>query len=227
MPGDPYVVYNSKLNFENAVHYIVNYQIIKNNRIFRIEAYYKDYRNLVKFDSLYLPKAETYTNSGKGYAKGIDIFLRDNSFKNHEYWISYSFIDTQRNYRDYPCEATPDFVSNHNVSVVYKYFISKLSSQIGFTYKFASGRPYYNPVNPVFLGDKTKSYNDLSFNISYLTNLWGKFTIVYFSAGNILGFDNVFGYTYSNVPDSNGSYSSYAVKPGAKRFLFLGIFISI
>ncbi len=227
MPDDPFVQYNPNLKFEKAMHYILNYQFIKNKRIFRVEAYYKDYNRLVKYDSLYSPKAETYNNNGKGYARGVDVFWRDNSFKNQEYWISYSYIDTKRNYRDYPVETTPQFVSNHNLSVVYKYWIQKISSEIGFTYKFASGRPFYNPMNPDFLADRTKAYNDLSFNISYLTNLWGKFTIVYFSAGNILGFDKVFGYTYSSVPDGSGKYNSYPVKPGAKRFLFLGIFISL
>ncbi|MBC8487116.1 MAG: TonB-dependent receptor [Bacteroidetes bacterium] len=226
-PNDHYLEFNRDLSFEKATHYILNYQIIKNNRTFRIEVFYKDYKNLVKYDSLYLYDPSAYNNFGKGYARGIDIFWRDNSFGNHDYWISYSYIDTKRNYRDYPVSATPTFVSNHNLSVVYKHYISKISSQIGMTYRFASGRTYINPNNPDFLSDKTKAYNDLSFNLSYLTNLWGNFTIVYFSVNNILGLDNVFGYQYSLTPDSNGNYNSFAVTPGAKRFLFLGIFISL
>jgi hypothetical protein len=226
-PNDHYLMFNSGLRFEQASHYLLNYQFVKNNRVFRIEFYYKDYQHLVKYDSLYLAKADIYTNDGNGYAKGVDIFWRDNSMGNHDYWISYSFLDSKRNYKDYPVNAVPEFVSNHNLSVVYKYFISKISSQIGFTYKLGSGRTYYNPSNPVFLGDKTKPYQDLSFNISYLTELWDKFTIVYFSLGNVLGFDNNFGYRYSLYPDSQGNYSSVPVKPGAKRFVFLGVFIPI
>ncbi|MBN2174125.1 MAG: TonB-dependent receptor [Bacteroidales bacterium] len=226
-PGDYYVIFNKNLDYEAARHFILNYQIIKNNRTFRIEGYYKQYRNLVKFDSLYLPVESTYNNDGNGYARGIDIFWRDRSFASHDYWISYSYIDTKRNYKDYPVAAMPTFVSNHNLSVVYKYYISKITSQIGFTYRFASGRPYYNPANPDFLSDRTKAYNDLSFNISYLTELWDNFTIVYFSVSNIPGFDNVFGYRYSLSPDSNGNYNSYAITPGATRFVFLGVFISL
>lgn len=226
-PRREYLVYTNELNNEQASHYILNFQMNKNNRIFRIETYYKDYKNLVKFDSLNSPYTSAYSNEGKGYAKGVDLFWRDNSFSNIDYWISYSYVDSKREYRDYPKMATPYFVSNHNLSVVYKHFLPKISSQIGMTYKYASGRPYYNPGNPKFMSDRTKAYNDLSFNFSYLTSIWDNFTIVHFSIGNVFGWEQSFGYRYSLNPDSAGNYESYEIEPGAKRFLFLGVFISI
>jgi hypothetical protein len=226
-PQRDFLLYTNNLEFESSTHYIANYQIIKNKRTFRAEVYYKDYIDLVKYDSIYLPDPVTYNNRGKGYARGIDLFWRDKSFTNIDYWISYSYIDTKRDYRDFPVSATPAFVSDHNLSVVYKHFIPGISTQIGLTYRFASGRPYFNPANPDFLSDRTKSYNDLSFNLSYLTDIWDNFTIIYISVGNILGIDQTFGYRYSLSPDSNGNFDAYEIKPGAKRFLFLGIFISI
>ena len=226
-PLNDYLIFNHHLGFEKATHYIVNYQLMKNRKTFRIEAYYKDYGKLVKYDSLYNPQPAGYNNNGKGYARGIDIFWRDDSHGNIDYWISYSWIDTERNYRDYPEMATPTFVSDHNLTIVFKNYIPAITTQLGVTYKLASGRPYYNPENPEFLGDRTKIYNDLSFNLSYLTNLWDHFTIVHFSMGNVLGSDHTFGYRYSLNPDSQGEYNSIAIKPGAKRFVFLGIFVSI
>jgi outer membrane cobalamin receptor len=226
-PENNYLVYNRNLNFEQAAHYILNYQIIKNKRIFRIEAYYKDYKNLVKYDSLYLPVSESYKNNGKGYAKGIDLFWRDNSHGNIDYWISYAYIDSKRLYKDYPVLATPTFISDHNLTVVIKNYLPLIRTQVGLTYKLASGRPYYNPTNPQFLADRTKIYNDLSFNFSYLTHLWDHFTIVHFSVSNVLGSDHTFGYRFSLDPNEQGEYDSMAIKPGAKRFLFLGIFVSI
>ncbi len=226
-PQKNYLLFTDNLNFESAKHFMLNYQLVKNKRTFRIEAYYKDYDRLVKYDSLYKPDPASYNNNGTGYARGIDLFWRDNSMNNIDYWISYSYIDTERNYQDFLSTATPIFVSDHNLSVVYKHFIPKIASQVGLTYKFASGRPYYNPENPEYLADRTKTYNDLSFNISYLTSLWDNFTIVYFSVGNILGLEQTFGYRYSLNPDSSGNYESYEIKPGAKRFVFLGVFISI
>lgn len=226
-PRQEYLLFTRELNFESAHHYILNYQINKNNRTFRIEAYYKDYVDLIKYDSLYLPDPGSYSNTGNGFAKGIDVFWRDNSFSNIDYWISYSYIDTERNYQNFVSTATPYFVSNHNLSVVYKHFIPQISSQLGLTYKFASGRPFYNPENPDFLSDRTQSYNDLSLNFSYLTSIGKHFTIVHFSVGNVFGWDQTFGYRYSLKPNENGNYESYEIKPGAKRFLFLGVFISI
>lgn len=226
-PQVNYLLFTSSLDYENADHYILNYQYVKDRRTFRIEGYYKKYHNLVKYDSLYITNPTKYNNQGNGYAKGIDVFWRDNSFANIDYWISYSYLDSERDYQDFVKMATPIFVSNHNLSVVYKHYISKISSQFGFTYRFASGRPYFNPENPDFLSDRTISYNDLSFNISYLISIKDNFTIVYLSVGNVFGWNQTFGYRYSLQPDNNGNFSAYEIKPGAKRFLFLGIFISI
>jgi hypothetical protein len=143
-----------------------------------------------------------------------------------DYWISYSYIDTERNYKDFIKMATPTYVSNHNLSVVTKYFVPKITTQFGLTYSFASGRAYYNPNNSEFLKDKTKAYNDVSFNLSKLAWIKGNFTVIYVSISNILGFDNIFGYHYSSQPAIDGKYPAYAIKPGAKRFYFIGMFIS-
>jgi hypothetical protein len=227
-PQNNYLVFNNDLDFESASHYIFNYQLIKNDRVFRIEAYYKKYHGLVKYDSLHSQNPESYNNTGNGYAKGIDVFWRDNkTINNVEYWISYSFIDTERNYLDYPESATPTFVSTHNLSTVVKWYVPILHTQFGATYSFSSGRTYFNPNNPDFLSDKTGSYNNLSLNVSYLTNIFKKFTIIYFSVGNIFGVENIYGYHYSTKPNTEGVYKSFPVKSGAKRFVFLGVFISI
>jgi len=227
-PEDEYLRFNHSLDYERADHYIVNFQHTVDDRIFRVEAYYKNYRSLVKYDSLHSPDPLSYNNRGKGYARGIDVFWRDNkSITFLEYWISYSYIDTKRDYMYYPVMATPAFVSNHTASLVVKYFIPKINCQVGGSYTFATGRTYYNPNSEGFLTDRASNYNDLSLNLSYLTHLWKQFTIVYFSVSNVLGADNVFGYQYSLKPDSQGIYDSRPVVPGAKRFWFLGVFVSL
>lgn len=227
-PENDYLRFNRSLDYERAAHYILNYQIMKNRRVFRAEIYRKKYDNLVKFTELNAPDPAGYTNTGDGYAQGIDLFWRDQAtFSNIDYWISYSFLDTERDYRDYPRAAVPAFASRHNLSFVFKYWVGKLSTQFGGTYSFASGRTYFNPNSDKFLSDKTKPYNDLSLNASYLTEIFGKFTIVHLSASNVLGFDNIFGYHYQTSPGSDGSYPSYSVKQWAKRFWFVGVFISI
>ena len=76
-PLNEYLIYNNRLKSEKADHYIINYQLTKNSRIFRVEAYYKNYSGLVKYDSLYAIASVAYNNGGSGYAKGIDLFYRD------------------------------------------------------------------------------------------------------------------------------------------------------
>ncbi len=208
------------LSSEKAQHYILNYQHIDNNRTFRIETYYKCYNDLVKVSS-----NGQLNNSGNGYARGVELFWRDKqSLKYLDYWISYSFLDTRRNYLNFPNSAIPSFASKHNFSLVGKYFITKIKSQLGATLSFASGRPYQNPNEDVFNGGKTKPYQDLSFNWSYLPK---PYLIIYLSCTNLLGYDNIFGYEFSTVKNADGMYSSRAIRQAAPRFLFLGIFITL
>ena len=224
-----YLLQGYRPGFQQAVHYIINFQRIKNDRTFRIEAYYKSYNQLIhEISAAYDPNQYRFyfspvDNSGKGYAKGFDIFLRDKkSIPNCEYWISYSFIDTKRLYLNFPVTATPDFVSPHNLNVITKYFINKIQTNISLSYFYASGRTYYNPGNPVFLGDKAPDYQNLSLSISYLTNIKKMFTVIYLSVDNMTDRHNISGYRYS--PD--GSYR-YPVVPATYRTIFFGINMSL
>ncbi|HFA51956.1 MAG TPA: TonB-dependent receptor [Bacteroidetes bacterium] len=215
--------FGTNLNYEKADHYLINYQILGKKRTFRIEGYYKTYDNLVKQENF------TTNNSGNGHARGFDIFYRDKggTLKKADFWISYSFLDTERDWREFPQAATPTFASRHNASIVYKQWLPKITSSIGFTYSYASPRPYNDPNTDGFNEGRTPAYHDLSFNISYLTNIKRHFTVLYASVNNIPGFKNKFGYRYSNTPNDDGTYTGIAVKPAAKRFFFVGCFISI
>ena len=217
--------YAQYLTSERASHYILNYQFKKNRQTFRVDAYYKNYDNLVKFDTQNIQYNSVFNNNGTGYAKGIDVLWRDEkNIKNLEYWVSYSYIDTKRDYRNFTEKVTPNFVADHNLSVVTKYWINDLKSQIGFTNNFAAGRPYNNPNETKFMNSKTKSYNNLSFNWAYLLTTQ---KILYLSVSNVLGTQNVFGYEYANTPDSNGNYNRRAITPTADRFFFVGFFWTI
>ena len=224
-PKQDFLKYTSNLDSEKASHYILNYQFSKDKQTFRAETYLKQYDNLVKFDTQNAQFNSVFDNSGTGYAKGLDLFWRDGkNIKNLEYWLSYSYIDTKRDYRNFPNKVTPNFVADHNLSFVTKYWINDWKSQIGFTHSFASGRPYNNPNEIQFMNGKTKSYNNLSFNWAYLLTTQ---KILYFSVSNMLGTRNVFGYEYANNPDVNGIYNRRAIIPTADRFFFIGFFWTI
>ena len=182
-----------------------------------------------------MPVSSSYTaynNSGDGYAKGLDVFFRDKkTVKNLDYWISYSYIDTKRNYNNYPNLLQPNFAANHNASIVTKRFFTEIKSGFNLTYSWASGRPYYNiqtDVNSKYYvaeQGKAKSYNNLSFSAEWVPSV-GKenaksFIVLFASINNLLGANNVFGYNYSY----NGN-SRQPVTPTSKRFYFIGCFIS-
>ncbi|MCB0705015.1 MAG: TonB-dependent receptor [Saprospiraceae bacterium] len=224
-PENEWLRYQPKLGYEKSTHLMLNYQIIRDDYIFRVEAYHKKYDALVHF-----PKSEPWLsqNDGDGYATGLDLYFRDRkTIKNGDYWISYSYLKTEREYLDFPEAAAPRFASPHNLSVVYKHWLPKWTTYLGFTYSFSSPRSYDDPNTVVFNDRQTAAYHDLSFNASYLTQLFGQFTVLYVSASNVLGIEQSFGERFSSTPDSNGEFASIAVRPPAKRFLFVGLFISI
>ncbi len=217
--------YTTTLEPEKSSHYILNYLYQNNGRTFRAEGYYKTYDNLIKFDTEFAEFDSNFNNTGDGYATGVDIFWRDNkSIKNLEYWASYSYLDTERNYKNYPNKATPNFAATHNLSLVTKYWISDWKSLLSTTYNFASGRPYNDPNTGVFQNQKTKTFNSLNFSWAYLIS---QQKILYFSVSNVLDFDNVFNYQYSNTPNANGDFARRAIKPNADQFFILGFFWTI
>ena len=217
--------FDQNLGLEKTSHYILNYQYLKNGKTFRVEAYYKDYDNLIKFNTE-LPQFDSqFDNTGDGYAAGLDLFWRDNrSVKNLDYWISYSYLDTERNFRNFVETATPNFAPTHNFSLVTKYWVDKLKSQVGVSYNFATGRPYENPNTPGFLNERTRTFNNLSINWAYLID---QQKILYFSVNNVLGFNNISDYQYANTPNADGIFDRRAITPPADSFFFVGFFWTI
>lgn len=227
-PGNEFTYWTRDLNFERADHYLANYTWSRKNRTFRTEAYYKNYGSLVRFfaDSLSANGLD-YDNTGSGFATGVDLFWRDQkSIRNGDYWISYSFLDTERLFRDFPVASTPYFASKHNFSVVYKHFLSSIRMSVGASYNYSSGRTFRTPGDieqPAnFQSETTPDFHLLAANLSYLTTIKNNFTVIFFSMNNVLGRNNVFGYRFS--PD--GQYRM-PVNPAQKRSIFLGMFISI
>jgi len=220
------LIYTNSLGYTKATHYIANYQRSVDNRIFRVEGFYKKYDDLVK-------SFPYYNNNGTGYAKGVELFLRDKkTFKNIDYWISYSYLDTKRDYLNYPQELEPNFAAHHTASVVMKRFITKWKAGFNVTYSFATGRPYYNfmydnVADKYAIADqgRTKNYNNMGFSAEYLPNLGNKnaktFIVLFASMTNVLNQTQIYGYNYSY----NG-LNKQPVLPPAQRFYFIGMFLS-
>lgn len=225
-PLDDYLKFSTSVHQEKAEHYIVNFQHKTKGRLLRAETYFKKYDELVKIinpSEFYLPSA--YDNSGDGYAYGLDLFYKDSkSIKNGTYWVSYSYLDSKRNFRDYPEEAIPSFVSQHNVSFVYKHWIPKIKTMFSGTYNFNSPRRFNNPNTPEFNNELGKAYQSLNLSVSYLHR---QNIIFYTALSNAFGYKNVYGQQYSNTPNEFGEFNSREIRPASDRFFFLGCFITL
>ncbi|MES2328478.1 MAG: TonB-dependent receptor [Bacteroidota bacterium] len=218
-PENTYLYATTNFGYTKATHYIINY--IKNTALqtFRVEAFYKKYQDLVK-------TYPAYNNDGSGYAKGIELYWRDKkTIKNLDYWISYSYLDTKRDYLNYPTQMQPNFAADHTASLVMKRFVTQWNTGFNFTYTYATGRPYYLLVKngtKYNIADqgKTIDYNTLGFSLNYLQNMGKAYGVIVFSMTNVLNSNQVFGYNYGHDGHKE------AITTAAPRFIFLGLFLS-
>ena len=224
---------NPSLGFAKAAHYVLQWQRVSKIGLFRTELYYKQYHNLYKTAPNTFGTAVAANNNGTGYAKGFELFWRDKkTIKDLDYWVSYSYLDTKRNYLNFPTAITPNFAANHTASVVAKKFITKWKTGFNASYSIASGRPFYNialdnSTNKFAIKEqgKTINFNSLSLSANYLPNLGkqGKktFSVVVLSVSNVLGQKQIFGYNFSSINDNK-----VAITQPYKQFVFVGWFLS-
>ena len=223
----------ASLNYSKATHYILQYQKISSLRTFRVEAFYKQYDDLYKTARNNIGRDLAADNNGFGYARGLELFWRDKkTIKNVDYWISYSYLDTKRDFLNYPTAIQPSFSTNHTAAFVFKRFVLPWKTQFNLSYNFATGRPYYRIAydtvqKKYYTSDagKTINYNSMSFSVNYLPNIGKKnprtFAVWVLGINNVLGQNQVFTYNYSN----DGKRKEAVTSP-SKRFVFIGCFLS-
>lgn len=232
-PERKYLPSMASLDYSRAAHYILQYQKISNKQTFRIEAFYKKYNDLYKTSFSPTGREIATNNNGYGDAKGVELFWRDKkTFKDVDYWISYSYLDTKRDFLNFPTAITPSFAANHTAALVVKKFVLPWKTGFNLSYNFATGRPYYhfaydNAQGKYIISDagRTINYNSMSFSVNYLPGI-GKtnpkvFTVWVLGINNVLGQNQVFSYNYNN----DGSRKVALTAP-SKRFIFLGCFLS-
>jgi hypothetical protein len=220
-PANDFLYQSKQLDFSNATHYILNYTRKANNRFFRAEIYYKQYRHLVK-------TWPALNSNGDGYAQGIELFWRDKkSIKNLDYWITYTYLDTKRNFLNYPYQLRPSFAAPHTTTVAIKKFFQDISTSVNVSWAMAAGRPYYNiGYNGISDQGTTNMYNTVNLHVAYLCSFfknrkWKDFSGVAMGINNITGTRQVFGYNYSY----NGLNKQPVTLPATRNF-FVGFFMS-
>lgn len=192
-PEKEYLYLNSNLGFEQADHLIANYQIIKNKRTFRVEGFYKKYDQLVTEDRpifdpnpFRFPTGPT-ANNGHGYAQGFDVFFRDQkTITNADFWFTYSYLDTERKFRNYTERVQPHFASKHNMSIVYKQFLPDLGLSVGATFTHTAGRPYFAYDDGSKAEGITPNFQNLSITASKIKQINNHFLVIYMAVDNVL-----------------------------------------
>lgn len=230
-PERRYLPSPNELTFMKAIHYVAQYMKVTNVRTFRAEVFYKKYDNLVKTGMVNGRDGVAINNNGFGNAKGFEFFWRDKkTIKNVDYWISYSFLDTKRDFLNFPYATVPNFAAKHTASVVMKKFITAWKIQFNGAYNYASSRPYYNIMrdgNGYKFTDKglVPDYHNFSFAVNYLPTV-GKqdaknFVVYVLQINNVFNSRQVYGYQFSY----NGSRKEQIVPP-SRMFVYIGAFFS-
>jgi vitamin B12 transporter len=202
---------NNNLKPEEAVHYILGYELNKMEGLlmFRVEAYYKDYKNLVLLDST--KYFYNYFSGGTGRAKGVDVFLKSRITNKYSTWLSYAYTDSKRNQLDYGGLISADYDITHALTYVMTYNITDVFA-VGMTYKISTGKPYtpvvgssYDSTQSVYVPQyasrnsaRFPTYQRWDMNMSYIFSLFGKFAIAVFQVNNILNHKNLYDYSYNS-----------------------------
>jgi hypothetical protein len=220
-PANDFLYQSEQLTFSSAAHYVLNYTKRANNRFFRAEAYYKQYKDLIK-------TTPALSNNGDGYAQGIELFWRDKkSIKNLDYWVTYTYLDTKRNFLNYPSTLRPSFAAPHTTTVAIKKFFQDINTSVNVSWAMAADRPYYNiGYNGISDQGTGKGYNVINLHVAYLCSFfknkkWKDFSGVAMGINNVAGTRQVFGYNYSY----NGLVKQPITMPATRSF-FVGIFMS-
>ena len=230
-PETQYLPAINALDFSKATHYIAQYQKTASLQVFRVEAFYKIYDQLVKTGSSVSGNGAAINNNGFGDAKGFEFFWRDKkTIKDFDYWVSYSFLNTERDFLNFPYATRPNFSAKHTASLVMKKFVMPWKTGFNASYNYASSRPYYNIIND---GGNFKfsdmgevpDYHNVSFSINWIPAIGKKdvksWAVYVLSINNILNIKQTYGYQYSY----NG-YRKEAIMPPSRMFVFIGAFFS-
>ncbi|MCX2454254.1 TonB-dependent receptor [Pedobacter sp. PLR] len=231
-PDDSFLTQTASLDYEKSIQYALEYELKVLFRVLRVSAYLKDYQQLVKIKTPVFSGFQAYgppmqisdfNNKGKGYARGFDVFWKDKqSMDLTEYYVSYSFLDTKRDYIDFESAARPSFAPKHTFNLVAMRGTRDVRWQFSGTYTYSSGRSYFNPLSKVFMSERTQNNHNVSLGITHLPGWIKGFSAFNLNVNNVFGFKNVYGYRYAY----DGSRRE-AVLPPAKRSFLLSFLMNI
>jgi hypothetical protein len=183
------------------------FQLGEGEKILRIEAYAKRYRDLAQLD-----RDHAVVDHGKGTSTGVDLFLKGSAFWRVSGRVAYSYIRARRTDPETGVLASaPADITNALTLVLERSLGLGLNSGIAFHY--ATGRPYTRVISATFIpsenryvptfgapmADRVPDLVRLDANLSRIVSLGPKaFLVVYASVNNLLDRKNIYSYTYTH-----------------------------
>ena len=217
---------NPGLGPKEAVHAALSYDKIRENLELRATLYDKEYRGLFAGPSDIL-----LTNSGRGYARGAEIFvkLKDQSW---ELIGVYNFLTSRRLENDVPDLAPSPYEIRHSGTAILSRKFK--NGSISLRFSAAAGRPYtplldrvwdaadtaYEPIWGPAMSVRYPSYSRVDFSGTKNLTVLKKMVVLYFGVTNLLDKRNTIRYDYAS--DYSGRLDQQSI---FGRTLFLGVYI--
>lgn len=211
--------------WEESYQYNATYEWrLTQQHILRVQLYDKEYRNLALLDKL-----PDVSYSGKGYARGIDLFWKATGIlPSFEHWLSYSYTDASREHLQYIGSETPHYVARHTISSVMKYWCAPIGSLINVSLSYRTGMSYHNPnLSPDrYLNGSLPAHFNMSASYNYPFKTGKSSGVFVVSVHNLFNSNPTYGYRFAQEKVGD-SYPSVRISSPYRQFIMVGLFINI
>lgn len=99
---------DSGLLSQKSLQFTLGFQrLLRDGLAFKVEAYFKKYRDLISYDLKDVQIRYSGENDSRGYAYGLDAFLKGSIIPGTQNWISYSYLVAREDLYDDPVGYVP------------------------------------------------------------------------------------------------------------------------
>jgi hypothetical protein len=223
--GDYFTLQQNDLRTKKAGHLALTYDRITDDLDLRVTLYNKEYW------SLFLYEKYVISNNGRGYARGIELYIKRKHPKYDAFFV-YNYLGSKRKENEVLFLTTSPYEISHSFTGIFQYKFK--TGALGVRFSYATGLPYtplegreWDEANMVYLpkwgepySQRYPSYQRLDINGSKNISFHNRLIVFYFGITNLLNRKNILRYEYSDdYSIRSNSYSIFG------RTIFVGIYI--